>query len=58
MLVQNSIIDQRHCALQESGDEVLPSELMPDGLHPSAKGMELMTECLKPHLRRAGIYPA
>ncbi|KAK9797085.1 hypothetical protein WJX73_006137 [Symbiochloris irregularis] len=40
---------------KDSGDSVLIRGLMPDVLHPSAEGMELLAQCLKPHLKRAGI---
>ncbi|KAK9805428.1 hypothetical protein WJX73_004800 [Symbiochloris irregularis] len=42
--------------LQGSGAEVLVK--MPDGLHPNAEGMELLAQCLKPHLEEAGIDPS
>ncbi|KAK9794078.1 hypothetical protein WJX73_009937 [Symbiochloris irregularis] len=42
---------------KESGEVELIGELMPDVLHPSAQGMDLLAQCLQPHLRQAGINP-
>ncbi|KAK9789385.1 hypothetical protein WJX73_007156 [Symbiochloris irregularis] len=42
---------------KESGKVELIAELMPDVLHPSAHGMDLLAQCLQPHLSKAGINP-
>ena len=33
----------------------VPKEIMPDELHPAAKGYEIWAEALKPYLREAGV---